>query len=181
MSVAAASNMNTSYLHRVFRQEDFNATVRCMIKKVSQIHEETPFEALAFTGQSGAAIAYVLGYTLALPLILVRRDDDESHHVKVRGMQQKAGFRTGPRYLEGHVDSSSFLIVDDQIETGASIDLITNRIKEYNPYATCVGVVLYSWNYSRKLQNPNAPRQFRDDDDTFPVYFGGVECMSQRK
>lgn len=171
--------MNTLYLHRVFRPEDFQASVKCMLRKVSEVYEVMPFEALAFSGQSGAAIGYILAYTLQFPMILVRQDQDPCHHVKL--------FLNDPirnpalRYLEGEVDAASYLIVDDQIEKGRTVDLVVNRIQSYNPSARCAGVVLYSWNYSRFTATPEVPLMFRNDPNTFPVYFGGSECMSVRK
>lgn len=168
--------MNTSYLHRVFRPEDFQASVKSMLRKVSDVYEATPFEALAFTGQSGAAMAYILSYTLQFPMILVRQDDDTSHHVKLWSPDENPSLKC----LEGEVDARSYLIVDDQIEQGRTVNLIVNRIQSYNPSAICVGAVLYAWNYAKRSITPALPRMFNDDPNTFPVYFGGSECMSRR-
>jgi adenine/guanine phosphoribosyltransferase-like PRPP-binding protein len=166
--------MNTSYLHRVFRPSDFQASVKSMLRKVSEVHEATPFEAIAFTGQSGAAIAYILSYTLQFPMILVRQDDDRSHRMMALNKNPTL------RCLEGEVDAPTYLIVDDQIERGRTVNLIVNRIQSYNPSARCVGVVLYAWNYAKRSLTPEHPRMFNDDENTFPVYFGGSECMSKR-
>lgn len=158
--------METLYLERVFNPESFQLTIKSMVQNVSRVFEETPFEALAFMGQSGAAIAYPLSYLLQMPLILVRKDDDSSHHVKLRRIDRL-------RYLEGEVHANTFLIVDDQIESGASILKIIERIRDYNPNARCVGVMLFGNNYARETLSPNNSRMFMDQKDTFPVYFGG--------
>jgi orotate phosphoribosyltransferase-like protein len=88
-----------------------NANLRFgRLKKIHQI------DAIAFTGSSGAAIAFTLGIKHNIPLIYVRKPGEESHGGQV----------------ECNADTviKSYLIVDDFIDSGNTIIRIATGVNE---------------------------------------------------
>ena len=88
--------------------------------------QKYPFDAIAFTGVSGAALAFILSYELKIPLICVRRDENDGHHAKVP--QMMLPYST---ILEGALDAKRYLIVDDFIEQGNTIRRILESIDDH--------------------------------------------------
>lgn len=96
------------------------ARVARRIKKV------TPFQAIAYRGSSGAAVAYPLSIALNLPVIQVRRQGETADG---HGMGTE-----GPRRNISH-----YIIVDDFIASGNTVNKILHEFKD----AECVAVLLY--------------------------------------
>jgi adenine/guanine phosphoribosyltransferase-like PRPP-binding protein len=118
--------IQTEYLGSVYGKE-FLKLVPKAVKKLRSIKRKYPFDAIAFTGSSGAALAYPLSYLLKMPLIHVRKGN--SHY--------------GMGKIEGTISSKHYIIVDDFIETGSTIKRIIKNISaETN--AKPIGILLYS-------------------------------------
>jgi len=107
---------------------EFLKLVPRTVKKVRAIKRKYPFDAIAFTGSSGAALAYPLSYLLKLPLIHVRKGS--SHY--------------GQGKIEGTISSRRYLIIDDFIDTGASIRRIVKAVDSELDGAKPVAICLYS-------------------------------------
>jgi orotate phosphoribosyltransferase len=106
------------------------------VKLIKAYRKKHPFDAIAFTGSSGAALAFPLSFFLEIPLIHVRKDD-KNHYGKP---------------IEGTVSSKKYLIVDDLIASGASIRKIVKTIdKEYKHKAKPVAIYLYDSDRSLPL------------------------------
>ena len=91
------------------------------------------FDSLAFTGMSGAAIAFPLTLITDIPLTCVRKDHDGSHYQ-----------RRGGGSVEGHVQKGlRYLIVDDQVSSGRTIRHIMHAIAREVPGSRCVGIARY--------------------------------------
>jgi adenine/guanine phosphoribosyltransferase-like PRPP-binding protein len=110
--------------------KEFLKLVPRTVKKIRAIRRKYPFDAIAFTGSSGAALAYPLSYLLKLPLIHVRKGS--SHY-------------SGGK-IEGTISSKRYLIIDDFIETGASIRRLIKAVSSELDAATPVAICLYSSN-----------------------------------
>ncbi len=106
--------IQTDYLGKVYGKE-FLTLVPKVVKKLRAIKRKHPFDAIAFTGSSGAALAYPLSYLMKMPLIHVRKDDD-SHY--------SSGL------IEGTISSKRYVIVDDFIESGNTIKRIIKTINK---------------------------------------------------
>lgn len=119
--------IQTDYLGKVYGME-FLKLVPLTVKKVRAIRRKHHFDAIAFTGSSGAALAYPLSYLLKLPLIHVRKG--ASHYSNGR--------------VEGTISSRKYLIIDDFIETGKSMRRIIKTISEELDHAEPVAICLYS-------------------------------------
>ena len=102
------------------------------VKVLRQFHRKNSFDAIAFTGTSGAALAYPLSYLLGVPLICVRKSIRDNHF--------------GSK-LEGYVTAKKYIIVDDFVQSGKTINGINKSIKLENKKANCVGIYLYDQPY----------------------------------
>lgn len=126
--------INSQYLEDVFDPSKLVLVVNRTALQVPNIRLKVPFEAMAFTGMSGASMAFSVSYLTGIPLLAVRKDSDGSHHVSWEGL------------LEGATKVSTYMILDDGISSGDTVNRIVNKIKEKNPNARCVGILL--WNSS---------------------------------
>lgn len=121
--------IQTDYLSKVYGKQ-FLKLVPQAVKKLRAIKRQFPFDAIAFTGSSGAALAYPLSYLMKLPLIHVRKGPSHYSGGKV----------------EGTISSKRYIIVDDFIETGASIRRVLKAIDSELDAAKPVAILLYSSN-----------------------------------
>lgn len=115
-------------MKRIYKTDLFIETVNKSLKKIREFKKKNDFDAIAFTGTSGAGLAYVLSYKLKIPLICVRKKD-RSHYTK---------------RIEGAYLSNRFLIVDDFISSGNTMKRIISSINEEYPLSKPVGIFLYS-------------------------------------
>lgn len=129
----------SSYLGVVFDIDRFQKLVPIVVQKAKDIMQKHPFDAIAFTGVSGAALAFILSYELKIPLICVRRDRNDGHHAK--NSQMMVSY---PTLLEGALDAKKYLIVDDFISTGATTNRIIESINDFFNHGDCVAILLYS-------------------------------------
>jgi len=140
--------MQTNYLQHVFTPEIFPRTVDSTIKKVEELKKETDFDTIAFTGISGAAMAFILSHWLDVPLLCVRKQGESSHYHQLTR-----------KILEGNVhDVRKYIIVDDFIASGSTLRRVVDAINHGNYMAKCVGLVMYAeWRSQepRKWKHPD--------------------------
>lgn len=84
------------------------------------------FDAIAFTGLSGALTAIPVSLALKKPLIAVRKPRDDRH---------------SSRLVEGYIKAKTYIILDDFVASGATARRIYKAIKEFSPNAKCLGVL----------------------------------------
>lgn len=124
--------IETDYLGKIYGGE-FLKLVPKAVKRLRAYRKKNPFDAIAFTGSSGAGLAFPLSYFLKVPLIHVRKKD-KNHYGEA---------------IEGTISSKRYLIVDDFIESGNSIRRIIKSINSnYEHQAIPVGIFLYD-SYTR--------------------------------
>lgn len=105
------------------------------------------FDAIAFRGMSGAMVAPQVAVKLKKSLLMVRKGEDCHSYSAV----------------EGEFDIKSYVIVDDLVDTGKTIQTIINsiksaitgpgRIKSEGKGPNCIGMVFYNdhpENYTRE-------------------------------
>ena len=96
------------------------------------------FDSIACSGISGLLFAPPVARKLKKSLIIVRkRKGDHSHTL-----------------VEGDRAVKSYIILDDLVSTGATIERIIHRIEEESPDARCLGFLGYS-----RLLNDDPERQ----------------------
>jgi len=125
--------MKTHYLRDVFDPASLPGIVQKMIGLCSAIAGEHPFECLAFSGHSGAAVAWPMSLLTGWPLVCVRKEGDGSHYAEGGGGLVEGYDHPGMRYL----------IVDDQVSSGSTVRRMVREIKTVHPDSVCVGVVRY--------------------------------------
>jgi adenine/guanine phosphoribosyltransferase-like PRPP-binding protein len=138
----AKTYVHTDYLQRVYNKKLFAKTVKKTITLVKQLQKQHKFTAIAFSGSSGAALAFPVAYATGLSLIHARKRDN-SHWVQ-----------DNPRHKGSHVEGSmgakKYIIIDDFISSGTTVDRIlrdVNAAYKYRGFAyapKCVAIVVYS-------------------------------------
>ena len=118
--------IKSEYLGKVYGKQ-FLKLVPLAAKKLRALRKIHPFDAIAFRGSSGAALAFPLSYLLKIPLIHVRK-----------GASHYAGGT-----IEGTISSKRYIIIDDLIDRGTTVKKIISEIKK-NIGAKPVAICLYS-------------------------------------
>lgn len=116
--------IRSEYLGKVYGKQ-FLKLIPAAVKKLRALKREHHFDAIAFRGSSGAALAFPLSYFLKVPLIHVRKGN--SHY--------------GSGSIEGTISSKKFVIIDDFIDSGATVRKIIREVKkemDAKPVAICL-------------------------------------------
>jgi|SRR5579859_4427488 len=103
------------------------------------------FESIAFRGMSGALFSPPLALELNKTMVLVRKKGDGSHSM----------FR-----IEGDIGSQKYIIVDDFIASGATVQTIILDIHTLAPDMQCIGILELRMHHTNKngllkLRSPN--------------------------
>lgn len=112
------------------------------VKMLRAFKKKHPFDAIAFTGSSGAGFAYPLSYLMKVPLICVRKKENSHYRNKI----------------EGSISAKRYVIVDDFIFSGSTIEKIIKTIdKEVPSKPHCVGILLYAGSIKERDWNDDIP------------------------
>ena len=118
----------------------YQKKIKCSISKLIELKEKLKFQALAFSGSSGAAIAFPVAAALGIPVIYVRKPKEQSHGNSIEVLRGRS-----------KADIERYLIVDDFVSTGATVQHIYNSILKKcekntrsKKLAECVGIFLWS-------------------------------------
>lgn len=131
-AVRFSPNCRSPYLESAFNVKSFRITINTAIKAIKKFEKKTPFEAIAFSGVSGAAIAFPLSYLLNKPLLCVRKSTEDTHSADL---------------IEGCDNAPRYIIVDDFIASGETIRRIKKEIKNRTK-GELVGIYLFAMNKS---------------------------------
>lgn len=129
-----ARAISTSYLSTIFYPETFPKTIQACLKEAKRIKKEQGFDTIAFSGMSGAAVAFILAHELDVPLLCIRKKGESSHYCN----------DYNDRHVEGHLTAEKYLLVDDFISSGKTVRFILDSIKREAPKAVCIGMLMYS-------------------------------------
>jgi adenine/guanine phosphoribosyltransferase-like PRPP-binding protein len=121
--------VRSGYLHEVFDPHELRKVIDRIKKRLED--EKLSYDAIAFRGTSGAAVAFPLSAELGKPLIHVRKS---LGHSKLK--------------VEGYYGAKTYIIVDDFVESGKTLRVIKNSIiRAYRGamvhIPVCVGIILY--------------------------------------
>lgn len=137
-----------NYTDAIFKPELFQESVPKMGDFLKRLHAVIPFDAIAGTGLSSFPLLGALGYTLNIPIIAVRKDDNETNHSGRRSTGAMA---------------KRYVIVDDLISSGRTVANVIQKIYKQSKNddtqvrPICVAVVLYNDN-SHFLFNTGSDR-----------------------
>jgi len=131
--IPMSAYITSGYLHSFFEPDKMIKTITDLRQTIAA--SGVKFDAIACRGMSGLLVSSPLGMMMEKPVIVVRKGTSGTHSgSNVEG------------YLPVHL---KYIIVDDFVETGATIRTIIRRIGEYyrpdffRKTAKCVGVFLY--------------------------------------
>lgn len=125
-------SIRTNYLGSVYEPDKFPETVKSTLKRIRRfIKKNGKFDAIAFTGTSGAALAYIVAHKLNVGLICVRKDSKAHFRGKVEGIQS----------------AKEYIIIDDFIDSGKTVTSILDNVKKFSPKARCSAIFLYDEGY----------------------------------
>lgn len=119
----------SSYLYDVYDVKRLPWIVDATAKAIEKFHKRKAIDAIAFSGTSGAAVAYPLSVKMGFPLICIRKDGTESHYYST---------------YEGVMDVKHYIIVDDCISSGDTIRRIKKEVSNRCRSAKLKGVFLYN-------------------------------------
>jgi adenine/guanine phosphoribosyltransferase-like PRPP-binding protein len=126
--------ISSSYGWTSFPPSTFAARMDNASKDIKKLHKKLKFDSLAFTGSSGAALAFIISARLHIPIIYVRKVREKSNGNKIES--------------NAHAEIKSYLIVDDFISSGATVRRIHREITDHAKEKSqrvpeCQGVYIY--------------------------------------
>lgn len=98
---------------------DFTKRMKLASARFLALREELGFDAIAFCGSSGCAIAFSLATKHNIPLIYVRKRNESSHSSAKVECNDSA------------TEVKKYLIVDDFVDQGSTVNHIVTSIKKY--------------------------------------------------
>lgn len=101
------------------------ASLRERLRAATKALRSHNFDTLAFRGMSGAFLGPALAARLNKQMILVRKNDG-SH---------------SPYLVEGNTNARRYIIVDDFVDSGETMTAITEKVKEFAPSASFLGLL----------------------------------------
>ena len=96
-----------------------------IVKNIVKLRKTLKFDAIACTGLSGASIAFTVSYFTKIPIIYLRKHTTRTHG--------------SPIEFIGTNCNASYIILDDFVETGATVKRILRKLK----YLECKGIYSY--------------------------------------
>jgi adenine/guanine phosphoribosyltransferase-like PRPP-binding protein len=120
------------------------AKVKKFVNAAVKFLKPMDFDAIAFRGMSGALLAPLLAYKLHKTVIMVRKpkctDEDCQDHSRYR--------------VEGDINAKRYLILDDFMCSGRTINVIVKEVSKFAPDAKCIGTLFYQefMKYGGKLE-----------------------------
>lgn len=119
-----------------YGQEAVRIRAKFAAKAIKKLMAETGADCVVVHGNSGVSCGFAALMYANFPLILLRKDNDNSHGSPIEGPS-------------GH-NVLRYLILDDFIDTGATMERIKDKIVALAvqsggglPTPECVGIVLY--------------------------------------
>ena len=125
------AHIGCSWLEPALNPSLRKKTVKRIIETINVLVGSDKFDAIAFRGMSGALIAPAVAAKLRKNLIMVRKTDG-SH----------SGYD-----MEGETNVANYIIVDDLIASGATVDAIIQKINSKRqidkPEPKCIAIILF--------------------------------------
>jgi orotate phosphoribosyltransferase len=115
---------HSGYLSNIFNPDSLVRTVNRTNERLKIFRFRKKFDAIAFSGNSGAGICYPLSYMYKWPIICVRKEE-LSHGCDIEGTR---------------AEIKKYVIVDDFINSGNTVKRIIDKLLP----ASCVGIYIYN-------------------------------------
>ena len=133
----------------------FSKRMKLASLRFAKLKESLQFDAIAFSGSSGCAIAFNLAARHQIPLIYVRKANEIAH-----GADIECNVKT--------LHVRKYLIVDDFVDSGKTVDHIVRSIKKHAKKSSAyipkqVGVLCFDSYVDRD-------RKISTDENTFNMF-----------
>jgi adenine/guanine phosphoribosyltransferase-like PRPP-binding protein len=115
--------IKSDYLGCIYNLERYKVTIKRVFSTLTDLQKSVKFEAIAFRGSSGAAVAYPYSVEFGVPLIHVRKEQNSNCYLRVEGL-----------YF-----AKSYIILDDFMSSGDTIRTIVEEIRQ--AYTSCGATV----------------------------------------
>jgi adenine/guanine phosphoribosyltransferase-like PRPP-binding protein len=123
--------VQSDYLGSVLDHERQAETISWVLRQARPF----AFDTIVFRGMSGCLVAPTIGFMLNKRLLMIRKSED--HH--------------SDHTLEGAIDIKQYLIIDDLIQSGGTINKIDAELRLIVPEAKCSAIILYvGWQGSKQ-------------------------------
>ncbi len=126
-------DLSSSYMSHIYSPSNLKRVVTRVARNIKKLQKKLKFQAIAFRGSSGAAVAYPVSMLTGIHLIHVRKSREKSHGTRVEG---------------GQSNIKRYLILDDFIDEGGTVNAILHECKkaawDESEVAECVGIALYN-------------------------------------
>lgn len=143
--------IHSNYLGKAFGVSGRKTLIRDIVKVLKPFKDE--FDAIAFSGMSGALVAPIVADRLGKPFFLIRKKD-ESPHMEHR--------------VEGDYNAKRYIIIDDFICTGKTVGRIQYWMNHTVEDCKYVGMLSYNRMYSYlNAKNPKNIRQLLEESREF--------------
>jgi hypothetical protein len=123
--MASITPYHSQYAAQLYDPRTLRETMERATEAARKIRTTIPFDAIAFRGSSGAALAYPISAALEVPAVYVRKPTESSHGRSIEGPSTEV---------------SRYLIVDDMISSGATVRAVMAALHP----AECVAILLYA-------------------------------------
>lgn len=135
---------SASWLQPVLCPGGLKTEVARAVKALKQVE----FDAIAFTGLSGAVLASAVALNMGKLLYCVRKADDKSRHSDYD--------------VEGPLGALRYIIIDDLIQTGGTLSRIIQQVRKHSADcpATLVGIWLYR--HGQLIMSPNDLKHYEN-------------------
>ncbi len=124
---------SSCYHKKTYNPRSLKARVNHVVKKLKELHKKVKFDAIAFRGMSGAAIAYPVSMLAGYHLIAVRTELRRDHGKQVEGSSNR--------------NIRRYIILDDFVATGATVRKIVRAIDAEGCNGCnapqCVGIAVF--------------------------------------
>ena len=130
---------SSSYLSDIFgNTANYRKLVATVAANALRLKNHYEFDAIAFTGASGSAMAYPVSMLADIPLIYVRKDDERCHGDSIEGTP---------------INVSKYAIIDDFISTGTTVKRIINKLERVE----CVCIMTYIGRWTNHVYGLSVP------------------------
>lgn len=121
------TKIETSYHHKSFD----HASRKQAVDQVAAFMQQFPPEVgIAMTGLSGILVGAIVAHETGRPFVVIRKQGEQSHGKEVEGYVFK-----------------EYVIVDDFIDTGSSMERIMNALSDRK----CLAIFVYDGWYSKTI------------------------------
>ena len=119
------SYLETTYLHRALDPKTLNEQIKIICRRLRRYKDD--FDTIVIRGMSGALVGSAVAIKLNKGITIIRKD--ESRH--------------SYRDVEGNKEHTRYVIIDDLISYGTTVEEIIKNMKLFNK-GKLIGIILYN-------------------------------------